>query len=159
MSEQVAEAEATEGFASTAEAAAGAAEAAAAAEGPGALALFGEAALGTAAGMGAAAGGLAVAGGAAALVGTAWALHGGMVAAEHLLGWGGGGGSDTDASRPRSAPDIQTLNGMQEFGAEQHFQRGRRSTALTRKASPSRGPSRPRGCRLVPRGPHVSPQA
>ena len=85
MSEQVAEAEATEGFASTAEAAAGAAEAAAA-EGPGALALFGEAALGTAAGMGAAAGGLAVAGGAAALVGTAWALHGGMVAAEHLLG-------------------------------------------------------------------------
>ena len=122
MSEQVAEAEATEGFASTAEAAAGAAEAAAAAEGPGALALFGEAALGTAAGMGAAAGSLAVAGGAAALVGTAWALHGGMVAAEHLLGWGGGGGTDTDASRPSSAPDIQTLNGMQEFGAEQHFQ-------------------------------------
>ena len=122
MSEQVAEAEATEGFASTAEVAAGAAEAAAAAEGPSALALFGEAALGTAAGMGAAAGGLAVAGGAAALVGTAWALHGGMVAAEHLLGWGGGGGTDTDASRPSSAPDIQTLNGMQEFGAEQHFQ-------------------------------------
>ncbi|CAE7205143.1 unnamed protein product [Symbiodinium natans] len=122
MSEQVAEAETTEGFASTAEVAAGAAEAAAAAEGPGALALFGEAALGTAAGMGAAAGGLAVAGGAAALVGTAWALHGGMVAAEHLLGWGGGGGTDTDASRPSSAPDIQTLNGMQEFGAEQHFQ-------------------------------------
>ena len=122
MSEQVAEAEATEGFASTAEVAAGAAEAAAATEGPGALALFGEAALGTAAGMGAAAGGLAVAGGAAALVGTAWALHGGMVAAEHLLGWGGGGGTDTDASRPSSAPDIQTLNGMQEFGAEQHFQ-------------------------------------
>ena len=87
MSEQVAEAEATEGFASTAEVAAGAAEAAAAAEGPGALALFGEAALGTAAGMGAAAGGLAVAGGAAALVGTAWALHGGMVAAEHLMDW------------------------------------------------------------------------
>ena len=111
MSEQVAEAEATEGFASTAEVAAGAAEAAAAAEGPGALALFGEAALGTAAGMGAAAAGLAVAGGAAALVGTAWALHGGMVAAEHLLG-----GTDS------SAPDIQTLNGMQEFGAEQHFQ-------------------------------------
>ena len=71
MSEQVAEAEATEGFASTAEAAAGAADAAAAAEGPEALALL--AALGTAAGMGAAAGGLAVAGGAAGLVGTAWA--------------------------------------------------------------------------------------
>ena len=101
MSEQVAEAEATEGFASVAEAAAGAAETAAAAEAPGALALFGEAVLGTAAGMGAAVGGLAVAG--AALVGTAWALHGGMVAAEHFLGWGGGGGTDTDASRPSSA--------------------------------------------------------
>ena len=54
-------------------------------------------------------------------MGTAWALHGGMVAAEHLMGWGGGGGTDTDASRPSSAPDIQTLNSMQEFGAEQHF--------------------------------------
>ena len=104
MSEQVAEAEATEGFASVAEAAAGAAETAAAAEAPGALALFGEAVLGTAAGMGAAVGGLAVAG--AALVGTAWALHGGMVAAEH---WVGAAGTDTDASRP----DVQTLNGMQ----------------------------------------------
>ena len=36
--------------------------------------------------------------------------------------WGGGGGTDTDASRPSSAPDVQTLNGMQEFGAQQHFQ-------------------------------------
>ncbi|CAE7532464.1 unnamed protein product [Symbiodinium natans] len=100
MSEQVAEAEATEGFASTAEMAAGAAEAAAAAEGPSALALFGEAGRPH-----------------------SWEpLHGGMVAAEHLMGWGGGGGTDTDASRPSSAPDIQTLNGMQEFGAEQHFQ-------------------------------------
>ena len=107
MSEQVAEAEATEHFASVAEAAAGAAETAAAAEGSG---------------MGAAAGGLAVAGAGAALVGTAWALHGGMVAAEHFLGWGGGGGTDTDASRPSSAPDVQTLNSMQEFGAQQHFQ-------------------------------------
>ena len=62
-----------------------------------------------------------MAGAGAALVGTAWALHGGMVAAEHLMGWGGGGGTDTDASRPSSAPDIQTLNAMQEFGAEQHF--------------------------------------
>ena len=122
MSEQVAEAEAIEGFASVVEAAAGAAETAAVAEAPGALALFGEAVLGTAAGMGAAAGGLAVAGAGAALVGTAWALHGGMVAAEHFLGWGGGGGTDTDASRPSSAPDVQTLNGMQEFGAQQHFQ-------------------------------------
>ena len=84
MSEQVAEAEATEGFASTAEMAAGAAEAAAAAEGPSALALFGEAALGTAAGMGAAAGGLAVAGGAAALVGTTARRHGGGGAPDGL---------------------------------------------------------------------------
>ena len=82
------------------------------------------------------------------------------MAAEHLLGWGGGGGTDTDASRPSSAPDIQTLNGMQEFGAEQHFQlreqrpRPQVYRIVTRKASPSRGPSR-----LVPRGPHVSPQA
>ena len=147
MSEQMAEAEATEGFASTAEVAAGAAEAATAAEaaaGLSALALFGEAALGTAAGMGAAAGGLAVAGGAAALVGTAWALH--------LLGLGGGGGAtDTDASRPSSAPDIQTLNGTQEF-------------AWTPTASRSRGPSQPQAqwhpeCRPAPRGPRASRQA
>ena len=128
MSEQMAEAEATEGYATVAEAAAGAAEAATAAEaGGGTLAGIGSglaaAALPVAATLEAAAGGLAVAGAGAALVGTAWALHGGMVAAEHLMGWGGGGGgTDTDASRPSSAPDIQTLNGMQEFGAEQHFQ-------------------------------------
>ena len=133
MSQQMAEApeaEATEGFASAAEAAAGAAEAAATAEaGGGALAAIGsglaaagEAALPVAATVGAAAGGLAVAGAGAALVGTAWALHGGMVAAEHLMGWGGGGGTDTDASSRSSVPDVRTLNAMQEFGAEQHFQ-------------------------------------
>ncbi|CAE7847859.1 unnamed protein product, partial [Symbiodinium necroappetens] len=70
------------------QAAASAGEAAAVAEGGGTLALLGEAALGTAAGMGAAAGGLAVA--------------------------GAGGGTDSDQSRPSSAVDIQTLNGMQE---------------------------------------------
>ena len=134
MSEQVAEAEATEGFASTAEAAAGAADAAAAAEGPEALALL--AALGTAAGMGAAAGGLAVA----------------------------GGGTDTDASRPSSAADIQTLNGMQEFGAEQHFQLREQRPRLQVYRIDTESESEPRaqpapGCRLVPRGPHVSPQA
>ena len=127
---QMAEAEA-EGFASAAEAAASRAEAAAAAEatGGGALAAIGsglaaagEAALPVAATVGAAAGGLAVAGAGAALVGTAWALHGGMLAAEHFLGWGeGGGGTDSDQSRPSSAVDVQTLNGMQEAGAQQHF--------------------------------------
>ena len=62
-SQQLAEAEASEGFATAAEAAAGAAEAATAAEaGTGALALLGEGALATAGTVGAAAGGLAVAG-------------------------------------------------------------------------------------------------
>ena len=88
-----AEVEATEGFASTAEAA-GAAEAAAAVEGPSALALFG---------------GLAVAGGAVGLVGTAWALHGGMVA-EHLWGGAAVAAPTRTLPRPSSAPDIQTLN-------------------------------------------------
>ena len=67
-SQQLAEAEASEGFATAAEAAAGAAEAAAAAEaGGGALALLGEGALATAGAVGAATGGLAVAGAGAAL--------------------------------------------------------------------------------------------
>ena len=62
-SQQLAEAEASEGFATAAEAAAGAAEAAAAVEaGGGALALLGEGALATAGAVGAATGGLAVAG-------------------------------------------------------------------------------------------------
>ena len=75
-SQQLAEAEASasEGFATAAEAAAGAAEAATAAEaGGGALALLGEGALATAGTVGAAAGGLAVAGAGAALV---WARRG-----------------------------------------------------------------------------------
>ena len=59
-SQQLAEAEASEGFATAAEAAAGAAEAA------------------TAGAVDAAAGGLAVAGAGAALVGTAWAIEGGL---------------------------------------------------------------------------------
>ena len=102
-SQQLAEAEASEGFATAAEAAAGAAEAATAAEaGTGALALLGEGALATAGTVGAAAGGLAVAGAGAALVGTAWAIEGGLNAASRLMGWGAAtrGGTDSDASRP-----------------------------------------------------------
>ena len=60
-SQQLAEAEASEGFATAAEAAAGAAEAAAAAEGGGMLAALGEGALAAAGTVGAATGGLAVA--------------------------------------------------------------------------------------------------
>ena len=77
-SQQLAEAEAAEG----------AAEAAAAAEGGGMLAALGEGALAAAGTVGAATGGLAVAGAGAALVGTAWAIEGGLNAASHLMGWG-----------------------------------------------------------------------
>ena len=72
---------------------------------------------------GAATGGLVAAGAAAAVVGTAWAIEGGVNAASHLLGWGAetGGGTDSDASRPSRATDVQTLNGMQESGAIDHF--------------------------------------
>ena len=91
-SQQLAEAEASEGFATAAEAAAGAevsaggfaAEAAAAAEGGGMLAALGEGALAAAGTVGAATGGLAVAGAGAALVGTAWAIERGF--APHGLG-------------------------------------------------------------------------
>ena len=116
-------AEASEGFATAAEAAAGAAEAAAAAEGGGMLAALGEGALAAAGTVGAATGGLAVAGAGAALVGTAWAIEGGLNAASHLMGWGAatGGGTDSDASRPSMTTDVQTLNGMQESGAVDHY--------------------------------------
>ena len=122
-SQQLAEAEASEGFATAAEAAAGAAEAAAAAEGGGVLAALGEGALAAAGTVGAATGGLAVAGAGAALVGTAWAIEGGLNAASHLMGWGAatGGGTDSDASRPSMTTDVQTLNGMQESGAVDHY--------------------------------------
>ena len=123
-SQQLAEAEASEGFATAAEAAAGAAEAATAAEaGTGALALLGEGALATAGAVGAATGGLAVVGAGAALVGTAWAIEGGLNAASHLMGWGAatGGGTDSDASRPSTTTDVQTLNNMQESGAVDHY--------------------------------------
>ena len=121
-SQQLAEAEASEGFATAAEAAAAGAEAATAAEaGGGALALLGEGALATAGAVGAAAGGLAVAGAGAALVGTAWAIEGGLNAAAHMWGATTGGGTDSDASRPSHATDVQTLNGMQESGAIDHF--------------------------------------
>ena len=95
-SQQMAEAEATEGFASAPEVAAGAAETAAAAGG-GALAALGEPwrwpaprARQPAVWW-------------AALVGTAWAIQGGVNAASHMLGWG-------------VTTDVQTLNGMQESG-------------------------------------------
>ena len=124
-SQQLAEAEAEGfGFATAAEAAAGAAEAATAAEaGTGALALVGEGALAAAGTVGAATGGLAVAAAGAALVGTAWAIEGGLNAASHLMGWGAatGGGTDSDASRPSMTTDVQTLNGMQESGAVDHY--------------------------------------
>ena len=120
--QQLAEAEASEGFATAAEAAAGAAEVATAAEaGGGVLAALGEGALATAGAVGAAAGGLAVAGAGAALVGTAWAIEGGLNAAAHMWGATTGGGTDSDASRPSHATDVQTLNGMQESGAVDHF--------------------------------------
>ena len=119
-SQQVAEAEATEGFASAAEVAAAGAETAAAVETGGALTALGEGALAVAGAAGAATGGLVAA---AAVVGTAWAIEGGVNAASHLLGWGAetGGGTDSDASRPSRATDVQTLNGMQESGAIDHF--------------------------------------
>ena len=42
-----------------------------------------------------------------------------MTAASHMLGWGAenGGGTDSDASRPSRATDVQTLIGMQDSGA------------------------------------------
>ena len=106
-----------------AEVAAAGAETAAAAETGGALAALGEGALAVAGAAGAATGGLVGAGAAAAVVGTAWAIEGGVTAASHMLGWGAetGGGTDSDASRPFRATDVQTLNGMQESGAIDHF--------------------------------------
>ena len=121
-SQQLAETEASEGFATAAEAAAAGAEAATAAEaGGGVLAALGEGALATAGAVGAAAGGLAVAGAGAAIVGTAWAIEGGLNVAAHMWGATTGGGTDSDASRPSHATDVQTLNGMQESGAIDHF--------------------------------------
>ena len=65
-----------------------------------------------------------MAGAAAALVGTAWAIEGGLNAASHLMGFAGGvgGGTDSDQSRSSAAVDIQTLNGMQESGVQQHLE-------------------------------------
>ena len=122
-SQQMAEAEATEGFASAAEVAAAGAETAAAVETGGALTALGEGALAVAGAAGAATGGLVAAGAAAAVVGTAWAIEAGVTAASHMLGWGAetGGGTDSDASRPSRATDVQTLNGMQDSGAVDHF--------------------------------------
>ena len=122
-SQQMAEAEATEGFASAAEVAAAGAETAAAVETGGALTALGEGALAVAGAAGAATGGLVAAGAAAAVVGTAWAIEGGVNAASHMLGWGAetGGGTDSDASRAPHTTDVQTLNSMQDSGAVDHF--------------------------------------
>ena len=51
------------------------------------------------------------------------AIEGGLNAASHLMGWGAatGGGTDSDASRPSMTTDVQTLNGMQESGAVDHY--------------------------------------
>ena len=40
-----------------------------------------------------------------------------------MMGWGAaaGGGTDSDASRASRATDVQTLNGMQDSGAVDHF--------------------------------------
>ena len=40
-----------------------------------------------------------------------------------MMGWGAatGGGTDSDASRPSMTTDVQTLNGMQESGAVDHY--------------------------------------
>ena len=61
--------------------------------------------------------------GGAAVVGTAWAIEGGVNAASHMLGWGAetGGGTDSDASRAPHTTDVQTLNGTQDSGAVDHF--------------------------------------
>ena len=50
-----------------------------------------------------------MAGAGAALVGTAWAIEGGLNAASHLMGWGAatGGGTDSDASRPSMTTDAR----------------------------------------------------
>ena len=45
----------------------------------------------------------------------------GLNAAAHMWGATTGGGTDSDASRPSHATDVQTLNGMQESGAVDHF--------------------------------------
>ena len=108
----MAEAEAAEGFASAAEAAASGAEAVAGAEaaeaaGAGILATAGEAALGVAGAAGAAAGGLAVAGAAAALVGTAWAIEGGLTA-------------EPQQRRRRGHPDAERHAGVGRAAALRH---------------------------------------
>ena len=115
-SQQLAEAEASEGFASAAEAAAGAETEAARGRRDGAWPPWAKApwvlrraACGPSTGAG------------AALVGTAWAIEGGLNAAAHMWGATTGGGTDSDASQPSHATDVQTLNGMQESGAIDHF--------------------------------------
>ena len=52
--------------------------------------------------------------------GSRWAMEGGLTAASYMLG-GGGGATDSDQSRQSSVVDIQTLNGMHDVGAQQHF--------------------------------------
>ena len=120
-SQQLAEAEASEAFATDCGGSGGSSGGGCGGGGGGMLAALGEGALAAAGTVGAAAGGLAVAGAGAAIVGTAWAIEGGLNAAAHVWGATTGGGTDSDASRPSHATDVQTLNGMQESGAVDHF--------------------------------------
>ena len=84
-------------------------------------------------------GGVVVAGAGAALVGTAWAIDTGLNAASQMMCWGAatGGGTDSDASRPSMTTDVQTLNGMQESGAVDHWfiQEQRRASRCPRSVS------------------------
>ena len=120
-SQQMAEVEATEGFASAAEVAAAGAETAAAVETGGALHDRAKAPWRWPALRAQRQGDWWPRG--RRRPWSAWAIEGGVNAASHMLGWGAetGGGTDSDASRPSRATDVQTLNGMQDSGAVDHF--------------------------------------
>ena len=72
-------------------------------------------------------------------MGTAWAIDTGLNAASQMMCWGAatGGGTDSDASRPSMTTDVQTLNGMQESGAVDHWfiQEQRRASRCPRSVS------------------------
>ena len=116
-SQQLAEAEASEDFAT---AAAGAAEAAAAAEGGGMLAALGEGALAAAGTVGG--DGRPGRGGSRRCPGRHGVGHRGRAQCGFAPHAATGGGTDSDASRPSRATDVQTLNSMQESGTVDHFQ-------------------------------------
>ena len=144
-SQQMAEAEAAEGFASAAEVAAAGAETV---ETGGALSPGGGRRCGRSdTGTGGRGGGS----------GRGRAMEGGVTAASHMLGWGAetGGGTDSDASRPSRATDVQTLNGMQESGAVDHFfaQQLRRQPQVYRIGERAAGPA----SATDPSPPHPAP--